>query len=104
VRSEPSVQALFQSPCWHLTHDGEPRGERQAKSSQRSENCLSDSEPAARRETNSSAGSTRDFALFSLDEQQKFTAETIEIRKMAYTYRKKVIDTPEDEYHLAAPG
>jgi hypothetical protein len=34
--------APLQSPCWHLTHDGEPRRETQAESSQRSENCLSD--------------------------------------------------------------
>jgi four helix bundle protein len=41
--------------------------------------------------------STRDLDLFSLDEWHKFTAETIEIRKMVYTYRKKVIATPDDE-------
>jgi four helix bundle protein len=41
--------------------------------------------------------STRDLDLFSLDEWQKFTVETIEIRKMIYTYRKKVIETPDDE-------
>jgi hypothetical protein len=28
---------------------------------------------------------------------EKFTAETIEIRKMVYTYRTKVIATPDDE-------
>jgi four helix bundle protein len=39
----------------------------------------------------------RDLDLFSLDEWQKFTAETIEIRKMVYTYREKVIETPDDE-------
>jgi hypothetical protein len=36
------------------------------------------------------------LALFSLDEWQKVTAETIEILKMVYTYRKKVIETPDD--------
>ena len=41
--------------------------------------------------------STRDLDLFSPDEWQKFTAETIEIRKMVYTYRKKVLETPDDE-------
>jgi four helix bundle protein len=40
---------------------------------------------------------TRDLDLFSLDEWQKFTAETIEIRKMVYTYREKVFETPDDE-------
>lgn len=39
----------------------------------------------------------RDLDLFSLDEWQKFTAETIEIRKMIYTYRQKVIETPDEE-------
>jgi hypothetical protein len=39
----------------------------------------------------------RDLDLFSLDEWQQFTAETIEIRKMVYTYRTKVIATPDDE-------
>jgi len=39
----------------------------------------------------------RDLDLFSLDEWQKFTAETIEIRKMVYPYRTKVIATPDDE-------
>jgi hypothetical protein len=33
--------------------------------------------------------STRDLNLFSSDEWQKFTTETIEIRNMVYTYRKK---------------
>ena len=41
--------------------------------------------------------SARDLELVSLDEWQKFTAETIEIRKMVYVYRKKVIETPDDE-------
>jgi len=39
----------------------------------------------------------RDLDLFSRDEWQRFTAETIEIRKMVYTYRKKVIETPDEE-------
>ena len=30
-RREVSAQFRpFQSPCWHLTHDGEPRGEAQS--------------------------------------------------------------------------
>ena len=41
--------------------------------------------------------SARDLGLFSSDEWQKFTAETIEIRKMVYAYRKKVLETPDDE-------
>jgi len=40
--------------------------------------------------------SARDLGLFSLEEWQKYAGETIEIRKMVYTYRKKVIETPED--------
>ena len=40
--------------------------------------------------------SARDLELFSLEEWQKFTAETIEIRKMIYVYRRKVIETPDD--------
>ena len=41
--------------------------------------------------------SARDLELLSLDEWQKFTAETIEIRKMVYVYRKRVIETGDDE-------
>ena len=41
--------------------------------------------------------SARDLDLFSFDEWQKFTAEVIEIRKMVYTYRKRVLETPDDE-------
>ena len=37
----------------------------------------------------------RDLDLLRLDEWQKYTAETIEIRKMVYTYRRKVIATPD---------
>jgi hypothetical protein len=37
------------------------------------------------------------LAHFSLDEQQNFTAETIEIREDVYTYRKQAIETPDDE-------
>jgi len=37
----------------------------------------------------------RDLELVSLDEWQKFTNETIEIRKMIYVYRTKVIENPE---------
>ena len=36
----------------------------------------------------------RDLGLLSEDEWRRFTAETIEIRKMTYSYRKKV---PESE-------
>ena len=35
--------------------------------------------------------SARDHDLISLADWQKFTAETIEIRKMTYGYRKKVL-------------
>jgi four helix bundle protein len=41
--------------------------------------------------------SSRDLNLVSLDEWQTFTAETIEIRKMVYAYRKKVIETTDPE-------
>jgi four helix bundle protein len=41
--------------------------------------------------------SARDLGLISADEWQKFTAETIEIRKMVYAYRKKVLETPDGE-------
>jgi hypothetical protein len=37
------------------------------------------------------------LALFSLDEQQTCTVETIEIQEMVDTYRTKVIETPDDE-------
>ena len=37
----------------------------------------------------------RDLELFSLDEWQRFTTETIEIRKMVYVYRRKVIENPD---------
>jgi hypothetical protein len=68
-----------------------------------------------RRETNSAAESAIDArrgrrqvrylhaglqahqSLAPRDDWQKFTAETIEIRKMVYVYRKKVIETPDDE-------
>jgi four helix bundle protein len=35
----------------------------------------------------------RDYGLIAPDEWQRFTAETIEIRKMTYGYRKKVLET-----------
>src|SRR5205085_2833193 len=35
----------------------------------------------------------RDLDLVSPDEWQKFTQETVEIRKMVYTYRQKVLET-----------
>ena len=44
--------------------------------------------------------STRDLDLFSSDEWQKFTDETIEIRKMVHTYREKVLETPDDDIEL----
>lgn len=37
--------------------------------------------------------SARDYELMSLDDWQRYTAETIEIRKMIYVYRKKVIQS-----------
>jgi hypothetical protein len=36
---------------------------------------------------------SRDFSLISSEDWQRFTAETIEIRKMTYGYRKKVLDS-----------
>jgi four helix bundle protein len=39
----------------------------------------------------------RDLGFFTLDEWQKYTAETIAIRKMTYTYRKKVLLSAKDE-------
>ena len=41
--------------------------------------------------------SARDLDLFDRDEWQKFTAETIEICKMVYTYRKRVLETADAE-------
>ena len=41
--------------------------------------------------------SARDLDLCASDEWQTFTAITIEIRKMVYTYRQKVLETPDDE-------
>src|SRR5881275_2356747 len=35
--------------------------------------------------------SARDLNLFSLDEWEKFTTETIEIRKITYGYRRKLL-------------
>ncbi|HKW46153.1 MAG TPA: hypothetical protein VJN70_01855 [Gemmatimonadaceae bacterium] len=35
--------------------------------------------------------------LFSLDEWEKYNRETIEIRKMTYTYRRKVVETAQNE-------
>jgi four helix bundle protein len=37
--------------------------------------------------------SARDLDLFSPSEWQKFAGETIEIRKMIYAYRKKVLES-----------
>ena len=36
----------------------------------------------------------RDHGLISPEQWQKLTAETIEIRKMTYAYRKKVLENP----------
>jgi four helix bundle protein len=38
----------------------------------------------------------RDLSLFSPDEWQKLAGETIEIRKMIYVYRKKVVQSNRD--------
>jgi len=46
--------------------------------------------------------SARDLGLFSSDEWQKFTAETIEIRKMVYAYRKRSSRLPTTNDGLAA--
>jgi four helix bundle protein len=35
----------------------------------------------------------RDHGLLSLDEWQRFSAETVEIRKMTYGYRRKVLNS-----------
>ena len=39
----------------------------------------------------------RDLELFSLGEWEKFSTETVEIRKMTYAYRKKVLQTADDQ-------
>jgi four helix bundle protein len=41
--------------------------------------------------------SARDLRLFTADEWHKFNSETIEIRKMVYSYRKKVLSSIERE-------
>jgi len=41
--------------------------------------------------------SARDFELISPDVWQKYSAETIEIRKMTYGYRKKVLKNNRDK-------
>ena len=41
--------------------------------------------------------SARDYDLISLDEWQRHTTETIEIRKMIYGYRNKVIQSDRGE-------
>jgi four helix bundle protein len=48
-------------------------------------------------ETEGHLVAARDLGLFSLDVWRKFTAETIEIRKMVYVYRRKVTETPDPE-------
>ena len=47
-------------------------------------------------ETEGDLLTARDLALFSLDEWEKFTAETIEIRKMTYGYRKKLLASDQE--------
>jgi four helix bundle protein len=37
--------------------------------------------------------SSRDFSLVPLDDWQKYSAETIAVRKMVYAYRKKVLES-----------
>ena len=37
---------------------------------------------------------SRDHDLISPDDWRKYTAETIEIRKMTYSYRKKLLENP----------
>ena len=37
----------------------------------------------------------RELDLFSIEEWQNFTSETVEIRKMTYTYRKKILQSAE---------
>ena len=37
----------------------------------------------------------RELDLFSIEEWQNFTTETVEIRKMTYTYRKKILQSAE---------
>jgi four helix bundle protein len=39
----------------------------------------------------------RDLDLFAIAEWKAFTNETIEIRRMTYTYRRKVLESAEDE-------
>ena len=41
--------------------------------------------------------SARDLELLSLGEWEKFSTETVEIRRMTYTYRKKVLQTAKEE-------
>jgi len=40
--------------------------------------------------------SARDLGLFKPDEWQKLSGETVEIRKMIYVYRKKIIQSDRD--------
>ena len=41
--------------------------------------------------------SARDLGLLSLGDWEKFSTETVEIRRMTYTYRKTVLQTTKDE-------
>ena len=41
--------------------------------------------------------SARDLELFSLGTWEKYSTETVEIRRMTFTYRKKVLQTAKDE-------
>jgi four helix bundle protein len=45
----------------------------------------------------------RDFALVSEDEWEKYSSETIEVRKMVFGYRKKVLGDSGDEEGTSKP-
>lgn len=47
-------------------------------------------------ETESHLLRARDFGLISLADWQRYSDETIQIRKMTYTYRKRVLASDED--------
>jgi four helix bundle protein len=44
--------------------------------------------------------SARDHGLISPDDWQKYTAETVEIRKMIYGYRKKIAQATQARTHV----
>ena len=45
----------------------------------------------------SALAAMRVSSCHALRDWEKFSSETVEIRKMTYTYRKKVLKTAEDE-------